>query len=94
MQLGLPEHFVNFLVRVEKSLDDGFDVELALDPRAVRGKVGIREWIERNKSAFLYVTRCGTSYVRSQGWVGNMGIQLGPERRERSGRKPEELVHM
>ncbi|TEB27519.1 ergot alkaloid A [Coprinellus micaceus] len=53
MQLGLPEDFVKFLAHVEKSLDDGFDVGLASDPRAVRGKLGIREWIEKNKAAFL-----------------------------------------
>jgi hypothetical protein len=53
MQLGLPEDFVKFLAHVEKSLDDGFDVGLASDPRSVRGKLGIREWIEKNKAAFL-----------------------------------------
>ncbi|TEB27508.1 ergot alkaloid A [Coprinellus micaceus] len=52
-QLGLPEELATILAQVEKSLDDGFDVRLAADPRALRGKLGIREWIEKNKAAFI-----------------------------------------
>jgi hypothetical protein len=52
-QLGLPKEFVADITQIEKSLDDGFDVKLTADPRTIRGKLGIREWIEQNKAAFV-----------------------------------------
>ena len=53
VEMGLPEDYSSVLVQIEKSLDDGFDVKNAADPRTVKGKVGIREWIEKNKAAFV-----------------------------------------
>jgi hypothetical protein len=53
VQMELPEDYSSVLVQIEKTLDDGFDVKNAADPRAVKGKVGIREWIEKNKAAFV-----------------------------------------
>ena len=51
-QFGLSKEFITEITQIEKSLDNGFDVKLAADPRVVRGTLGIREWIEENKSAF------------------------------------------
>ena len=34
-------------------MDDGADERTAADPRAIKGKVGVREWIEKNKEAFV-----------------------------------------
>lgn len=53
IQIGLPEDFAPILAAIEKSLDDGVDVKTAADPRALKGKVGVRQWIEKNKAAFI-----------------------------------------
>ncbi|KAJ3527556.1 hypothetical protein NMY22_g9744 [Coprinellus aureogranulatus] len=50
--LGVPENFAPILVQIEKALDDGLDVRTAADPRALKGKVGVREWAEKNEAAF------------------------------------------
>ncbi|TEB26079.1 NAD(P)-binding protein [Coprinellus micaceus] len=52
-QLGLSEEFAPILANIEKALDDGADLRTATDPRAIKGKVGVREWIEKNKGAFI-----------------------------------------
>ncbi|TEB27522.1 hypothetical protein FA13DRAFT_1794685 [Coprinellus micaceus] len=52
-QLRLLKEFVADITQIKKSLDNGFDVKLAADPRTIRGKLGIREWIEQNKAAFF-----------------------------------------
>ncbi|KAJ3523903.1 hypothetical protein NMY22_g11234 [Coprinellus aureogranulatus] len=51
--LGVPENFAPILVQIEKALDDGLGGRTAADPRALKGKVGVREWVEENKAAFV-----------------------------------------
>ncbi|TEB20036.1 ergot alkaloid A [Coprinellus micaceus] len=52
VQFGRPEQLAHLLVAIEKELDDGSDGRLVADPRALKGKVGVSEWIEKNKALF------------------------------------------
>ncbi|KAJ3527557.1 hypothetical protein NMY22_g9745 [Coprinellus aureogranulatus] len=53
ISMGVPEDFAPILTKFEKALDDGSDAQGAADPRALKGKVGIRAWIEKNKAVFI-----------------------------------------
>ncbi|KAF5334320.1 hypothetical protein D9611_014164 [Ephemerocybe angulata] len=52
LAFGLPELHATYLSKAEAEVENGSEKRHLQDPRALVGKVGVKEWIEKNKDAF------------------------------------------
>ena len=49
---GIDEEYASAVVKIEQGIEGGSEEKWLSDPRTVKGKIGVREWIEKNKGAF------------------------------------------
>ncbi|TEB27525.1 NAD(P)-binding protein [Coprinellus micaceus] len=49
---GIDEEYASAVVKIEQGIENGSEEKWLSDPRTVKGKVGVREWVEKNKNAF------------------------------------------
>lgn len=49
---GIDEEYASAVVKIEQAIESGSEEKWVSDPRTVKGRIGVREWIERHKDAF------------------------------------------
>jgi hypothetical protein len=49
----VPEQYAQILVKIEEHIEEGAEEEHLTDKRTRVGKIGIREWIQTHKDAFV-----------------------------------------